>query len=146
MALSDTILTLEQQHARILANVAEIGNLRPGFVRKVRTKCGRADRWLLRASDDLARAGRAAARACEQLGSRLRLDREELPADCECIRQALEAMRPRPIRKGWEPPRRDRVGKLLPSFPPRGSRRRARPMGLLQEARSERSGRLFLLR
>ena len=34
-------------------------------------ECRRADRWFVRASDDLAQTGRAAARACQRLGNRL---------------------------------------------------------------------------
>ena len=41
MAPSHTIRALEQQRAGILASIAAIGNLRSGFVREIRTKCGR---------------------------------------------------------------------------------------------------------
>ena len=51
MALSDTIRSLEQQRARILASIAEIGNLRSGFVREIRTKCGRPACHCMRADD-----------------------------------------------------------------------------------------------
>ena len=98
-----------------------------GAVRAGAEECRRADRWLVRASDDLARAGRAAVGACERLGRRLLTDRQGLQADRERIGQALEALRPQPVRKEWKPPRRERVDELLPSFPPRGRGRNGGP-------------------
>ena len=85
-----------------------------------------------------ARAGRAAARACERLGRRLRRARQGLQADRERIGQALEAMRPRqasrPDRERWEQPQRDRGNELLPSFPSRGRGRNAAHAQLVRPA------------
>ena len=51
MTLSDTIHSLELQRASILASIAEIGNLRSGFVREIRTKCGRPACHCMRPND-----------------------------------------------------------------------------------------------